>query len=55
MKSTKMVKRIKENITIVEYTKLLAATCGSSSIRENTKLNILRAHTILFYTGMRLN
>jgi integrase len=28
---------------------------GDESIRENTRLNLLRTFTILFYTGMRLN
>ena len=55
MKTTKSIKRIKENITIVEFKKLMAATRGNDSIRENTRLNLLRTFTILFYTGMRLN
>ena len=55
MKTKKSIKRIKENITIVEYKKLMAATRGNDSIRENTRLNLLRTFTILFYTGMRLN
>jgi len=52
---TKKIKRIKENITEVEFKKLMASTRGNESIRENTKLNLLRTFTILFYTGMRLN
>lgn len=55
MKTKKSIKRIKENITIVEYKKIMAATRGNDSIRENTRLNLLRTFTILFYTGMRLN
>ncbi|MEA2016922.1 MAG: site-specific integrase [Campylobacterota bacterium] len=52
---TKKIKRIKENITDVEYKKLMASTRGSESLRDNTKLNLLRTFTILYYTGMRLN
>jgi len=55
MKTTKSIKRIKENITIVEQKKLIAHLRGDTSIRENTRLNLLRTFTILFYTGMRLN
>jgi len=55
MKTTKLIKRIKENITIVEYKKLMSATRGNDSIRENTRVNLLRSFTLLFYTGMRLN
>ncbi len=54
-KSTKSIKRIKENITESEFKKLMASTRGDESIRENTRLNLLRTFTILFYTGMRLN
>ena len=55
MKTTKLIKRIKENITIIEFKKLMSHVRGNDSIRENTRLNILRTFTILFYTGMRLN
>jgi len=55
MKTKKSIKRIKENITIVEFKKLMAHVRGNDSIRENTRLNLLRTFTILFYTGMRLN
>lgn len=55
MKPSKSIKRIKENITSVEQKKLIAHLRGDTSIRENTRLNLLRTFTILFYTGMRLN
>ena len=48
-------KRIKENITEVEYKKLMSFTRGNETLRENTKLNLLRTFTILFFTGLRLN
>jgi len=52
---TKKIKRIKENITEVEFKKLMASVRGDESIRANTKSNLLRTFTILYYTGMRLN
>ncbi len=55
MNSSKKIKRIKENITRVEQNKLLAHLRGDLSIRENTRTNLLRTFTILFYTGMRIN
>ncbi len=48
-------KRIKENITEVEYKKLMSFTRGNETLRNNTKLNLLRTFTILFFTGLRLN
>ena len=51
----KHIKRIKENVTATEYKKLMNFVRGSESMRENTKLNLLRAFTLLFYTGMRVN
>ena len=54
-KTTKTIKRIKENITQVEFKKLMSATRGDESIRENTRLNLLRTFVILYYTGLRLN
>ena len=55
MKTKKSIKRIKENITIIEFKKLMSHVRGNDSIRENTRLNLFRTFTILFYTGMRLN
>lgn len=52
---TKKIRRIKENITEVEFKKLMASVRGSESLRLNTKSNLLRTFVILFYTGMRLN
>jgi integrase/recombinase XerD len=49
------VKRIKESITEVEFKKLLNAIRGDEVIKNNTKQNLLRAFTILYFTGLRLN
>lgn len=51
----KRVKRIKENVTSVEYKKLMSYIRGNESMREHSKLNLLRTFTILYYTGLRLN
>jgi len=51
----KIPKRIKESVTEVEYKKLMSAVRGDESLRENTKDNLLRAFTILYFTGLRLN
>ena len=48
-------KRIKENITEVEYKKLMSFTRGNETLRNIPKLNLLRTFTILFFTGLRLN
>ena len=55
MAEEKEIKRIKENITEVEYKKLMTYVRGDESLRENTKLNLLRTFTILFFTGLRVN
>jgi integrase len=55
MKQKKEIKKIKENITEVEYKKLMTFVRGNEAFRENTKLNLLRTFTILFFTGLRLN
>lgn len=55
MTEEKEIKRIKENITEVEYKKLMTYVRGDESLRENTKLNLLRTFTILFFTGLRVN
>ena len=55
MAEEKEIKRIKENITEVEYKKLMTYVRGDERIRENTKLNLLRTFTILFFTGLRVN
>ncbi|OHE17542.1 MAG: hypothetical protein A2525_07405 [Sulfurimonas sp. RIFOXYD12_FULL_36_11] len=49
------LKRIKESITELEYKKLMSSVRGDESIRANTKDNLLRAFTILYFTGLRLN
>ncbi len=49
------VKRIKESVTELEYKKLMNAVRGDESLRDNTKQNLLRSFTILYYTGLRLN
>ena len=55
MKEKKEIKRIKENITELEYKKLMSFVRGNENLRENTKLNFLRTFTVLFFTGLRLN
>lgn len=52
---TKSIRRIKESVTEVEFKKLMAYTRGNEIIRTNTKSNLLKAFTILYYTGLRLN
>jgi len=52
---SKKIKRIKENVTTKEYKKLMSFVNESESMRENSKQNLLRAFTILFYTGLRVN
>lgn len=51
----KRIKRIKESVTELEYKKLMNAIRGDESLRANTKDNLLRAFTILYFTGLRLN
>lgn len=51
----KSIKKIKENITSTEYKKLMAFVRGHDLIRENTRTNLQRTFTILFFTGLRLN
>ena len=51
----KSIKKLKENITSVEYKKLMNSVRGNQTIRANTKSNMLRTFCILYYTGMRLN
>ena len=51
----KEIKRIKENITEVEYKKLMSFIRGDENLRFNTKQNLLRTFTILFFTGLRVN
>ena len=49
------LKRIKESINEVEYKKLINAVKGDESLRPNSKQNLLRTFTILYFTGLRLN
>lgn len=49
------LKRIKESITEVEYKKLMNAIRGDEIIKSNSKQNLLRTFTILYFTGLRLN
>ncbi|OHE15841.1 MAG: hypothetical protein A2525_05340 [Sulfurimonas sp. RIFOXYD12_FULL_36_11] len=49
------LKHIKESITELEYKKLINQIRGDESMRPNTKDNLLRAFTILYFTGLRLN
>ena len=51
----KNIKRIKESITETEYKKLMNALRGDESLRQTSKTNLLRAFTLLYFTGLRLN
>ncbi len=50
-----VIKRIKENITEVEYKKLIYGVQGNDRLRDHTKGNLIRAFTLLYFTGLRLN
>lgn len=50
-----MSKLIKESVCESEFEKLMAHVRGDLSIKENTKTNLLRTFSLLFYTGSRLN
>lgn len=52
---TKSIQKLKENITAVEYKKLMNGVRGNETIRANTKSNLLRTFCILYFTGLRLN
>jgi len=54
MKKKKTTK-IRENITEVEYQKLLIYLNGKESLTTNTKNNLKRTFILLYYTGMRIN
>ena len=54
-KKKNIIKRIKESITEKEYKRLMNAVRGDEIIRPNSKQNLLRTFTILYYTGLRLN
>lgn len=49
------IKRIKESITEVEYKKLVYGVKGNDRLKEHTKQNLIRAFTLLYFTGLRLN
>jgi len=51
----KSIKRIKESITECEYKKLMNEVRGDESLRHNSKANLLRVFTLLYFTGLRLN
>jgi len=51
----KSIKRIKENITEAEYKKLVYGVQGNDRLKEHTKQNLIRAFTLLYFTGLRLN
>ena len=54
MKKQKTTK-IRENITDVEYQKLLIYLNGKENLTANTKNNLKRTFILLYYTGMRIN
>lgn len=49
------IRRIKENITEAEYKRLLYGVQGNDKLRDHTKVNLIRAFTLLYFTGLRLN
>lgn len=55
MSVKKEIKRIKENITEKEYKKLMSFVRGDEKLRKNTKSNLLRTFTLLFFSGLRVN
>lgn len=54
MKKQKTTK-IRENITEIEYQKLLIYLNGKENLTTNTKNNLKRTFILLYYTGMRVN
>ena len=54
MKKKKTTK-IRENITEIEYQKLLTYLNGKENLTANTKSNLKRTFILLYYTGMRIN
>ena len=54
MKKKKFTK-IRENITEVEYLKLLTYLNGKEDLTTNTKNNLKRTFILLYFTGMRIN
>ena len=54
MKKKKFTK-IRENITEVEYQKLLTYLNGKEDSTTNTKNNLKRTFILLYFTGMRVN
>lgn len=50
-----MAKLIKESVSEIEFKKLMAQVRGDLTLKENTKNNLLRTFTLLYYTGSRLN
>lgn len=51
----KNITKIRENITEVEYQKLLTYLRGKNNINKNTKENLQRTFILLYFTGMRIN
>lgn len=51
----KKISKIRENITEIEYIKLLTYLSGKENLNFNTKQNLYRTFTLLYYTGMRIN
>jgi len=52
---SKSIKRIKESISETQYKKLMNEVRGDESLRQNSKANLLRVFTLLYFTGLRLN
>lgn len=51
----KKTTKIRENITEVDYQKLLVYLNGKVNLTSNTKNNLKRTFVLLYFTGMRIN
>lgn len=49
------MKKLKKSIQEKEFKTLINFTQNNPTMRENTKQNLTRLFTLLYYTGMRIN
>ncbi|OYZ23357.1 MAG: hypothetical protein B7Y23_10245 [Sulfurovum sp. 16-42-52] len=49
------MKKLKKSIQEKEFKTLMNFTQNNPTMRENTKQNLTRLFTLLYYTGMRIN
>ena len=50
-----MMKKLKESVTAKEFKILVNYVKYNPTLRANTKANLLKIYTLLYYTGARLN